>query len=809
MAVQQQTINQSRKVSDDISQYKDLFFLCVNKWYWFLISLVFCLVVAYWYIGKSQPVYTRTAKVQIQSEGAGKSMSNQLTSFNELGMLRTTSNVDNELHAFQSADNMHDVVIQMGLQYNYTVKGRLRTQTLYKESLPVKVEIFGLTEPDAASFELDIDGTNVTLSKMVKNKNQYSSVSKGRIGNLIATPLGTVKVNITDPKKTKLGKQKIYVTRSSLKSTITGCLRNLSVALADKQSDVITLSYKDFVADRATDIINTLIEVYNRRWVENKNVVTRATSQFIHERLALIESELSGVDEQISQYQSSNMIPDVKEAASMYMQQSNATSQQILQLSNQLETCKYLMSFLGSIDNTQLIPTISGIGADGVQNQISDYNDIVLRRNRLAQDSSTENKIVKDMDEQISALRRSIAQSLNNQNVALNTQISNLRRSESTTNTKIENNPRQAKILLSVERQQSVKQSLYIFLLQKLEENELSQAFTAYNTRIIELPTGSDLPISPKSMQIFAIALILGLALPLGIIYLREQLITTVSGKRDIQDALSMPYLGEIPLIVRNEKTTLPWRKQKQQYYHDVVVKRGSRDNFNEAFRVLRTNIEFVSSDQNKVTAMTSYNVGSGKTFLTMNIGVSLAINDKKVLLIDCDIRKANLSKYINSPKLGLSDYLARKVDDYHDVIVQYPDTPNLSILPCGTLPPNPTELISDARFSEMIQQVRGEYEYIFLDCPPIDMIADTQIANKSADRTMFIIRAGLFEKSLLNEIEECHQSGRYKNMSVILNGTRGEGGKYGYRYGYRYGYGRYGYGRYGSYGEKDSKKKS
>lgn len=736
-------------------------------------------------------------------------MSNQLTSFNELGMLRTTSNVDNELHAFQSADNMHDVVIQMGLQYNYTVKGRLRTQTLYKESLPVKVEIFGLTEPDAASFELDIDGTNVTLSKMVKNKNQYSSVSKGRIGNLIATPLGTVKVNITDPKKTKLGKQKIYVTRSSLKSTITGCLRNLSVALADKQSDVITLSYKDFVADRATDIINTLIEVYNRRWVENKNVVTRATSQFIHERLALIESELSGVDEQISQYQSSNMIPDVKEAASMYMQQSNATSQQILQLSNQLETCKYLMSFLGSIDNTQLIPTISGIGADGVQNQISDYNDIVLRRNRLAQDSSTENKIVKDMDEQISALRRSIAQSLNNQNVALNTQISNLRRSESTTNTKIENNPRQAKILLSVERQQSVKQSLYIFLLQKLEENELSQAFTAYNTRIIELPTGSDLPISPKSMQIFAIALILGLALPLFVIYLREQLITTVSGKRDIQDALSMPYLGEIPLIVRNEKTTLPWRKQKQQYYHDVVVKRGSRDNFNEAFRVLRTNIEFVSSDQNKVTAMTSYNVGSGKTFLTMNIGVSLAINDKKVLLIDCDIRKANLSKYINSPKLGLSDYLARKVDDYHDVIVQYPDTPNLSILPCGTLPPNPTELISDARFSEMIQQVRGEYEYIFLDCPPIDMIADTQIANKSADRTMFIIRAGLFEKSLLNEIEECHQSGRYKNMSVILNGTRGEGGKYGYRYGYRYGYGRYGYGRYGSYGEKDSKKKS
>ncbi|MCQ2095235.1 MAG: polysaccharide biosynthesis tyrosine autokinase [Bacteroidaceae bacterium] len=726
-------------------------------------------------------------------------MSNQLTSFNDLGMLRTTSNVDNEVHVFRSVDNMHDVVLQMNLQYDYTVKGRLRTQTLYKKNLPLTVEIEGLDENDFASLVLDIDGENVSLSEMNKNKSKYTTVSKGKFDNPISTPIGIVKVSHSDIAD-KIAVEKIYVTRYPLKSVITMCMKKLNVALADKMSDVITLTYTDVVPERAADVLKTLIEVYNFRWVENKNVVTRATSKFIHERLALIEHELSGVDEKISQYQSANMIPDIKEAASMYMQQSNKTSQQILELNNQLETCKYLRSFLDGIDDTQLIPSITGIGADGIQKQISDYNEMVMKRNRLAMDSSTENKIVQDMDEQISALRQTISQALNNQNIAINTQINNLRRSESTTNSKIENSPRQAKILLSVERQQSVKQSLYIFLLQKLEENELSQAFTAYNTRIVEWPAGNDKPVSPKKLQIFAIALILGLAIPISVIYLREQLSTKVRGKRDIQGILSMPYLGEIPQMMQKEKFSL--RKHKQtQYKTQIAVRKGSRDAINEAFRVLRTNIEFVTTEDNKVSAVTSYNVGSGKTFVTINLGVSFAINDKKVLIMDCDIRKANISRYIGSPKPGLTDYLAKKIDDYHNAIVQYPDYQNLYILPCGTIPPNPTELISSVRFANLMDEVRNEYDYILIDCPPIDIVADPQIVNKYVDRTMFVIRAGLLEKSILNEIEEYYQSDRYKNMALILNGTKGEGGKYGYRYGYRYG----GYGR--GYGYHDTGK--
>lgn len=802
MATQQQNSQRTQKQGDDSAQIKSLFFMCLNKWHWFLISVIICMVIAYWRIGKTQPTYTRNAMVQIESDSKGKSFSNQLNSFNDLGMLRTTSTVDNELHAFQSTDIMHDVVEVMNLQYDYNVKGRLHTQTLYKESLPVNVEISGLAENDYVAFVLDIDGSDVVLTKLKKNKSEFSSTVRGKIGHTIATPIGVVKVNPTNSGKGKMSSQTIYVTRYGIDAATAKYMKKFGVSLTDKQADILTLSFEDVVPERAEDILNTIIDVYNRRWVEHKNVVTKATSLFIRERLALIESELSGVDEEISQYQSSNMIPDIKEAASMYMTLSSETEQQILQLNNEVETCKYLTSFLSKIGNDQLIPSIAGISAGGVDAQITKYNEMVIKRNQLVLNSSDENKIVQDLDEQISAMRQSIKQALNNQTVALNTQINNFRRSESTTNTKIENNPRQAKILLSVERQQQVKQSLYIFLLQKLEENELSQAFTAYNTRIIETPAGSSLPVSPKSMQIYLIAFVLGLCIPLGVIYMHEQLVSTVRGKRDIQDALTIPYLGEIPLYEQAKKFSLSkWlglgKKKKQKTYNlKTVVKQGKRDVINEAFRVLRTNLEFLTTEENKVAAMTSYNVNSGKTFITMNLGLSCAINEKKVLLIDCDIRKSNLSKYVNSPKQGLTDYLAQKVNDYHDIIVQYADVPNLHILPCGTIPPNPTELIASPRFAELINKVRSEYQLVFLDCPPVEIVADTQIANSSVDRTIFVIRAGLLERSLLPEIEELYQEAKYKNMSTILNGTTSEGGRYGYKYGYKYGY-RYGY-RYG-----------
>ena len=363
-----------------------------------------------------------------------------------------------------------------------------------------------------------------------------------------------------------------------------------------------------------------------------------------------------------------------------------------------------------------------------------------------------------------------------------------MQQTEQQTSSRIAANPTQAKYLLSVERQQKVKETLYLFLLQKREENELSQAFTAYNTRIVTPPHGSMLPTSPVRKNIFLVAFALGLLIPVIIIFLHENMNTRVRGRKDLE-GVAVPFIGEIPLYTKKKKGVF---RKKPLEVRAVVVKEGSRDIINEAFRVLRTNLEFMTAKERKsnVIVVTSFNPGSGKSFLTMNIAVSLAIKGKKVLVIDGDLRHGSASSYIDSPDKGLSDYLGGRIDNLDEIIVHDPKQKHLDILPVGTIPPNPTELLFDERLRQVIESVRDQYESVLIDCPPIELVADTQIIEKLADRTIFVVRAGLLERSMLAELEKIYEEKKYKNMSLILNGTESSGGRYGYRYGYYYGYG-------------------
>ena len=395
-------------------------------------------------------------------------------------------------------------------------------------------------------------------------------------------------------------------------------------------------------------------------------------------------------------------------------------------------------------------------------------------------------------------MREAIISSIDNHVVTLNTQLRTLRQSEQQTTARIAANPTQGKYLLSVERQQKVKESLYLFLLQKREENELSQAFTAYNTRVITPPTGSMVPTAPVKKNILLIALALGALLPVGIIFIRENLNTKVRGRKDLEH-LSLPFVGEIPLAFSGKKKHVSESKA-------LVIKQGRRDIINEAFRVLRTNLEFILDTQGdgraNVLLFTSFNPGSGKTFLTMNTAASFALKGKQVLVIDGDLRHGSTSSYIGSPHTGLSDYLGKRENDLTQLINEHPDYPGLYVLPVGTIPPNPTELLAEPRFKELIEQLRGSYDYIFIDCPPVEMVADTQIIEKMADRTLFVVRAGLLERDMLPELQRYYDEKRFKNIALILNGTEGGGSRYGYRYGYKYGY-HYGYGGKNYYSSK------
>lgn len=796
--------NRNTQQENNTVDIKDLIALCLKNWYWFVASVIICLGVVTFYLLKTPSQYTRTAEILIKNDRKGKSISSAAGGdFSDLGLFSSVSNVNNEIHAIKSVSNMTEVVKRLHLNTNYSIDGRFHEQVLYGTNLPVSV-IIPEDEADVSrSFDIQLkeDGSFMLANFVLKDEELEGDKSIHQLGDTLITPVGTLIVAPSNFFSTAKMDETIHVRISKIYSAVSKYAAKLNVALSDTKSEVIHMSVEDISTQRAEDILNTVIDVYNENWVKDKNQIALSTSDFISDRLSVIEAELSAVDSDISAYKSSNLVTDVATASNIYMTQSTNIESKITELQNQLYMAKYIRDYLNS-DTIQLLPANAGITNTTIGNQINEYNAQVIDRNNLVAASSEQNPLVKELDATISSLRKTIQVSIDNEVLSLQNQINSLNASNRQNKSKIAANPTQAKYLLSVERQQSVKEALYIYLLQKREENELSQAFTAYNTQIIDEPFGSPNPTSPSKAKLLLLGLLLGLMIPFGVIYLLAALNTKVRGKADIK-SLTLPFLGEIPQLDSKKIPSLKkiQKMAKKGKIHKnaegiIAVKSGGRDVVNEAFRVLRTNTEFISQDKSKnVIIITSMNAGSGKSFITMNLGMALAIKDKKVLVIDGDFRHASSSQYVNRPKVGFCDYLAGKKDTYKDTIISFKDQPNLSVLPVGTIPPNPTELIADAKFAAAIQELKSEYDYVFIDCPPIDILADTQIIEKSADRTLFVIRAKLFERALLPEVQQAYTDNRFKNMALILNGTEATG-KYGYRYGYRYGYG---YGQYAS----------
>ncbi len=791
MVVNQKNIRPGQ--TNDFLKIQDLLYLCLARWKWFVLSLVVVIGIATVYLLYTPAVYTRTASVLIKEDSKGKSVSSDLESFSELGLFQSSTNVNNELITFRSPTLMTEVVRRLHLDMNYSLPGRYHHQVAYGATLPVDVTISAVPENESASFTLEVQpDSTLLLYDFKRNEIELEETNiKGRLLNPITTPLGKI-VILTTPNYSKGESYTLYVSKSALNAAVDYCSSKLSVSLNNEKASVIDLKYSDNSIQRSEDLLSMLITVYNENWVKDKNQIAVSTSMFINERLGVIERELGNVDEDISSYKSEHLLPDVQAASSMYMAQSSATNAQILALSNQIYMTRYVRDYLANDANrTQLLPANSGIESANIEAQIAEYNKQLLQRNSLVANSSTENPLVVDMDQALASMQTAIIKSIDNQIVTLKEKMKSLQQTEKQTTSRIAANPTQAKYLLSVERQQKVKEALYLFLLQKREENELSQAFTAYNTRIIAPPHGSMLPTSPISKRIYLVAFALGMLVPVIIIVMRENMNTRIRGRKDIE-SITIPFIGEIPLFRRKKKGIL---RKKERGIMSIVVKEGSRDLINEAFRVLRTNLEFMTDNDKKlnVIVITSFNPGCGKSFLTMNIAMSLAIKGKKVLVVDGDLRHGSSSEYINSPKPGLSDYLGGRSDNLNEIIVPDPKQEHLYILPIGTIPPNPTELLFNKRLSHVIETVREQYDYVLIDCPPVELVADTQIIEKLADRTIFVVRAGLLERSMLPELEKIYQEKKYKNMALILNGTEGSGGRYGYRYSYHYGY-HYGY---------------
>ena len=772
--------------ADDFISIQDLLRLCLAKWKWFVLSLAVCLCVAAIYLLSTPPVYTRSASILIKTDSKGQSVTDAAGVLGNVDIFQTNTNVNNELISMQSPSIMLDVVKRLNLYMNYATEGNFYRRTLYGSALPVKVTFLDLQDNETATMTMHPAGAGRwQLSDFTRNGSELNSPENltATTGMPVTTPVGKVLIEATGEGKHSMDLP-IYVSRTTLLGATASCSSRLTAGLNSEDATVIDLSYQDVNTQRAEDVLNTLIAVYNENWVKDKNQIAVSTSMFINERLGVIEQELGHVDENISSYKSANLLPDVQAASNLYMSQSSETSAKILDLNTQLSMARYIRSYMTASGNrNQLLPANTGLQGGNVEQQIGEYNAMQLQRNNLVANSSDKNPLVTDMDQSLTAMHEAIITSIDNLIVSLNTQISGLERSEQQTTARIAANPSQAKHLLSVERQQKVKEQLYLFLLQKREENELSQAFTAYNTRIITPPTGSFLPTAPVKKNILLVAIALGILFPVVVIFIRENMNTKVRGRKDLEN-LSLPFVGEVPLVSSNP--------QKKGTAEDkrIIIKPGCRDMVNEAFRVLRTNMEFIldagKDDRASVLLFTSFNPGSGKTFLTINTAATFALKGKRVLVIDGDMRHGSASAYMDRPAKGLSDYLGKREDSLDNLIKDNSDYPNLHLLPAGTIPPNPTELLAEPRFKALIEELRGKYDYIFIDCPPIDIVADTQIIEKQTDRTLFVVRAGLLERGMLPELQRMYDEKRFKNMAIILNGTECGHGRYGYKYGYK-----------------------
>lgn len=775
----------------DFFHIKDLLVLFMQHWYWFAASIVVCVLAALVYIAITPPTFTRSATMLIKNDSKNNSgTSGGAEALSEFGLLKSNTDVKTEVHVFKSPQLMEDVVRRLKLNDNYRVKFRnIRFVDLY-DSTPILVRTDSLLRNAELEFSIRLlPSGEVALTDININGERSEEEVTGKLSEAIKLSQGVVTIQPTALYSDRQVGKDIYFAKNAVRDVAEACSEHLSVNVSEDDAPIIQLSYVDINPQRAEDLLNALISIYNENWIKDKNQITASTSEFINERLKVIEAELGHVDENISDFKSRNLLPDLNAVSGMYLTQSSNNTSQLTILQNQLSMARYIRSYMNdATGKNRLLPANTGIDNAGIEGQIEKYNGLLLQKNNLAANSSEQNPVVVDLNRNLVFLKDAIMSSIDDYISTLNIQLGNVRREEKLTNQKIASNPNQAKYLLNVERQQKVKEELYLFLLQKREENELAQTFTAHNTKIINPPGGDVDPTAPRKKVVLVASFVIGLLLPGVILFLKESFNTLIREKKDLE-VLNLPFLGEIPNVGKKAKG-----KESEAQRVVAVVEDKNRNVVNEAFRNIRTNIDFMRprGGIGTVIMVTSLTPGSGKTFTSLNTALSMAIKGARTIVLDVDLRKASLSTVVNSPSKGITNYLNGSVENWQEVVCKGEVHPHLDLMPVGKIPPNPSELLIGTRFADLIEQLKQQYDYVFLDCPPALIVTDTSIIGPVCDLTMFVVRVGLVDKRSLPEIEQIHSGGQIRNMSLILNGLDFTKGKYGY---HRYGYQRYGYG--------------
>lgn len=802
-------INNSQAHSDSQKEkeekglsFKDLLRSMKVKWVWFVVSLVVCLGAATVYLMHATPMYTRSVEILLKDE----SNTTAAPDFSMLGVSPLPSELLNEMFIMSSPEIMEQVVIKYNLNEIYSYPKTLRKQEFYNNS-PVVVEtVDSLTDRTIAySFKINLgkDGVKVTDFKR-KGKKLGGSVSAA-YGEVVKTPVGTFSFYETDfmehPADGVGNQTEIFYAYTPIKKCAETLSKQLQTVYDENRGNIATLTIACTSVKKATDILNGVVDAYNARWVAEKKKTAIARERFIEERLASIEAELGDVETNITEYKSSHRLMDMESVASLYLTTSSENQRALQELAQEIQIGQGIKNELASNDITRMLPATADIAGTNIQQMVMAYNTQVGERNAKLQSLPEESPLIQQKTEAILNARAAILASVDQALESLNKRYEAITLADRQTQAQLATAPGQAKYLMSEERKQKVKESLYVFLLQSREENAINGSYTDYNIRMVTEPFGPDSPTSPKRTLILALAVFVALLIPAGIIYIREVTNTKVRSRKDIED-LPVPFLGEVPLAGAAKRSRIPFLRRKNSSagatdVRKVLVRPHKGDVTNEAFRMIRTNIDFMGamdhrqdSNHGKTLMVVSLNAGSGKTFVSLNTAAIFAIKGKKTCMVDLDLRKGTVSLNVGNPPKGVTDYLIGKNMNLDDLVVRDVEgIEGFDILPEGIKPPNPTELLYSPNLERLIDELREKYDYVLFDCPPVEIVADARLLNPYIDMSVFVMRSGLFDKSDLKVLRAIYESRRYNNLAVVLNATDSLLGVYGsYGYGYHYG---------------------
>ncbi|MDO4758040.1 MAG: polysaccharide biosynthesis tyrosine autokinase [Rikenellaceae bacterium] len=777
---------QTKKNKTDEINLSELFVYLFSKWPWFLLSIALCVGIAWYYYASSPFVYFRTTSVFIK-DPAQKTSSAGLDRYDNY---INKVNVASEIYRFRTKNLMREVVKRAHADVSYTIADGLRDKELYSAA-PVRVTFPEEMQNHYVAFTLKMtDMKTVELSDFAGDEEMPAI--QAPIGDTIPIYVGQVVVSPTNfCNETWVGRT-IRVTKNPINAMVGYFLSNFGIRQESEEASILSLSMKDCSPIRAEDMLNTLIAVYNEESIRDKNQVAINTANFINERLIIIERELGSVEQSLESYKVSNEIISLESSAGQAVSESTQHSTALIELETQLQYAGYIRDYLTDpTKEVELIPANTGLSNMNIETQINQYNQMKLRRDKLIVDGNDSNPVIQELNSSLRAMKQTIIRAVDNLIANLEAKIKDTSSREHRAQARVRSIPRKERDMLSIERQQKIKESLYLFLLNRREENALTQAMADNNAQIIDDTMGSNSPIEPSRNRILLLGLLIGLALPAIYFLLNLFLDTRVRSKRDIKEAVSVPILGDIPLDKELMKTNTGKALALVEKKEGMIA---------EAFRILRTNLRYKlhggvkrSSGEHKsyVITLTSFNENAGKTFIASNLAMSLVNAGRKVVVVDMDIRKGTLSAPYGDRHRGLTNYLADEEFKAEDLIRKDALAEGLDLVAAGVIAPNPAELLMSERLDELFAMLRERYDYIVADNVPIGIIADGTISNRIADLTIFVVRAGRLDKRQLPELEELYQEGKLKNMALVVNGTeafRRYGSGYGYGYGYGYG---------------------